>query len=167
MKAFMTNGTLDFLEGILLKHKSIHFHYMHNGSGTLVYYEDNGKNVFGAGRTYEVILSNGHIQPSGYVVMHNIPLTEEGKPIFIDRFRQRVNQISSFPGFQSFRLLQSVKDQMHIVFTQWTSKDHFESWKESEDFMKSHYHQDIKQPAYFAARPFSVSYLMIAEEDLS
>lgn len=166
MKAFMTNGTLEFLEKNLLKHDSFHFHFMHNGSGTLAYYESEGKSIFGAGRTYEIILTSGSIQDTGYVVMNNIPLTEEGKPIFVDRFKRRISDISDMPGFQAFRLLKSNRDNTYVVCTQWATKDDFEAWENSEDFIKSHRHQDIKQPAYFAARPFSVSYIMVNEEEI-
>lgn len=166
MKAFMTNGTLDYLQKITSTHKSLDLHLMHNGSGTLAYYETAEKSIFEAGRVYEIILTSRAIQDEGYVVMINIPLTEEGKPIFIDRFRRRINKISLMPGFQAFRLLKSVRDNTYIVFSQWATKADFEKWKDSEDFLKSHDHHDIKQPAYFAARPFSIKYIMIDDEEL-
>lgn len=167
MKAFMTNGTLDFLQKIATKQKSLEFHLMHNASSTLAYYEAEGKSVFGAGRTYEIILTSGEIQAEGYVVMNNIPLTEEGKPVFVDRFKQRQGKIDFMPGFQAFRLLKPVKGNTYVIFSQWNAEADFELWKGSEDFMKSHHNKAVKPPAYFAARPFVASYSMVDEEDKS
>lgn len=165
MKAFMTNGTLDFLDKLTKKHKEFNFHLMKSASSTLAYYESNGKSVFGAGREYVIRFENGKILEDGYVVMNNIPLMEEGKPIFIDRFRQRQNDIYMMPGFQAFRLLEPIKGNTYIIFTQWASKKYFEKWQESDDFAKSHYNQAVKPPAYFAKRPFISTYQMVNEED--
>ena len=165
MKAFMTNRTLDFLDQLAKKHSQLHFHLMKSASSTLAYYESEQKSVFGAGREYIILFESGHIQEEGYVVMNNIPLTEEGKPVFIDRFRQRQGDINQMLGFQAFRLLEPVKGNTYIIFTQWTSKEYFEKWQESDEFAKSHYNQAVKPPAYFAKRPFISTYKMVDEED--
>ncbi|HLQ97238.1 MAG TPA: antibiotic biosynthesis monooxygenase [Candidatus Dormibacteraeota bacterium] len=165
MKAFMTNGTLDFLDKLARKHSQLHFYFMKNASSTLAYYESKQKSVFGAGREYVIRFESGQIQEEGYVVMNNIPLTEEGKPVFIDRFKQRQDDINQMPGFQAFRLLEPVKGNTYIIFTQWASEEHFEKWQESDEFAKSHHNQAVKPPAYFAKRPFISAYRMVDEED--
>src|SRR5699024_4402303 len=91
---------------------------------------------------------------------------EEGKPIFTYRFQQRQDDIQKMPGFQAFRLLEPVKGNTYIIFTQWTSKEFFEKWQESDEFAKSHANQAVKPPAYFAKRPFISTYNMVDEEDL-
>lgn len=165
MKAFMTGGTLDFLMKLAEKHKQYHFYLMMNASSALAYYESDGKSVFGAGRTYTKLFESGFIQDEGYVVMNHIPLTEEGEPVFVNRFRQRQDNINAMPGFQSFRLLEPARGNTYIIFTQWTSKTHFEKWKESDEFAKSHHNSAVKPPAYFAKRPFVSTYKMVDEED--
>src|SRR5690625_762856 len=116
MKAFMTSGTLDFLEKLANKHKQLHFYLMNSSSSTLAYYESSGKSIFGAGREYRVLFESGSVQDEGYVVMNNIPLTEEGKPVFVDRFRQRQDHISTMPGFQAFSFLEPVKGNTYVFF---------------------------------------------------
>src|SRR5690625_7546504 len=122
---------------------------MKNASSTLAYYESKQKSVFGAGREYVIRFESGQIQEEGYVVMNNIPLTEEGKPVFIDRFKQRQDDINQMPGFQAFRLLEPVKGNTYIIFTQWASEEHFEKWQESDEFAKSHHNKAVKPPDYF------------------
>lgn len=166
MKAFMTGGTLDFLVKLAEKHKQLHFHLMINASSTLAYYEADGKSVFGAGRSYSILFESGSIQEEGYVVMNHIPLTEEGKPVFVDRFRQRQDNINAMPGFQAFRLLEPLKGNTYVIVTQWASKGHFENWRDSDEFTKSHHNSAVKPPAYFAKRPFVSTYKMVDEEEL-
>lgn len=166
MKAFMTGGTLDFLVKLVEKNRQHDFYLMKSSSNILAYYESDGKSVFGAGRDYKILFENGMIQEHGYVVMNNIPLTEEGKPVFLDRFRQRQDNISKMPGFQAFRLLEPFKGDTYVIFTQWASKEHFENWRESDEFAKSHHNSAVKPPAYFAKRPFISTYRMVDEEDI-
>jgi heme-degrading monooxygenase HmoA len=167
MKAFMTNGTLDYLVKLTEKHNKLDFHLMINAASTLAYYEASSKrSVFGAGREYVILLESGKILVDGYVVMNNIPLTEEGKPLFMDRFRQRQDVVNTIPGFQAFRLLKPTKGNTYVIFTQWASEACFEQWKESDEFATSHDNITVKPPAYFAKRPFVSKYRMVDEEDL-
>src|SRR5690625_2547915 len=161
MKAFMTNGTLDVLKSIAKKHPDIDFYYMNSDTSSLAYYEDKARNVFSSGRAYEVLISKGEIQQEGFIVMNNIPVTDEGQPIFEDRFKQRQNDVDSMPGCQAFRLLRPTEGNTYVVFTQWAREQDFKNWKSSDQFTKSHKGQHTKPPAYFADRPFISSYHMI------
>lgn len=163
MKAFMTNGTVDFLEKLEKKHPNIHLYFMTSNTGGLAYYEAE-KNIFSAGREYEILIQKGNIQDEGYVVMNNIPVTEEGQPVFEDRFKQRQNEVEMMPGFQAFRLLKPKKGRTYVVFTQWRSEQDFENWKNSKEFKHTHQGQ-TKPPAYFADRPFLTNYHMIDKND--
>lgn len=165
MKAFMTSGTLNFLEKITEKNAQLTFFLMNSASSTLAYYEGEGKSVFGAGREYEIVIKSGNIQETGYIVMNNIPLTEEGKPVFEDRFKQRQEDISSLQGLQAFRMLKPLKGSTYVILTQWASGEDYKTWKDSDDFTKSHENQAVKPPAYFAARPFVTSYSMVIEDE--
>lgn len=165
MKAFMTNGTLDVLKSIAKKHPDIDFYCMNSDTSSLAYYEDKVKNVFSTGRAYEVLITKGNIQEEGYIVMNNIPVTDEGQPIFEDRFKQRQDEVDSMPGFQAFRLLRPLEGNTYVVFTQWASEQDFTNWKNSDQFKESHKGQATKPPAYFADRPFITSYHMIDQEE--
>lgn len=165
MNAYMTNGTFDFLKKLRDDYPAINFYYMSGDSSTLVYYEASSKSIFSAGRSYEAIIENGDLQESGFVVMNNIPVTEEGTAVFEDRFKQRQQNVESMPGFQAFRLLRPKKGNTYVVLTQWASEDDFENWKNSDQFKKAHKDGGTKPPAYFADRPFITSYQMINLDD--
>lgn len=162
----MTIGTLDLLKSIDKKHPETDFYYMNSATSTMAYYEGEGKTIFASGREYEVLITKGQIKEEGFIVMNNIPVTDEGQPVFEDRFKQRQNEVDSMPGFQAFRLLRPTTGNTYVVFTQWASEQDFKAWKNSEQFTKAHKGQGTKPPAYFADRPFITSYHMIDPEEM-
>lgn len=162
-KAFMTNGTYAFLKKLEQKHDHLSFYFMKNHD-TLAYYEGIGKSVFTAGRAYDILLSKGLIEKQGFVAMNHIPVTTDGRPVFEERFKQRQHAVETMPGFQAFRLLKPKKGLAYIVLTQWKREAYFNEWRESKAFEKAHNKQSVKQPAYFADRPFLKTYTMIKEE---
>ncbi|WP_077325002.1 antibiotic biosynthesis monooxygenase family protein [Virgibacillus siamensis] len=162
MNAFMTKGTFDFLKNLKDKHPDLDLFYMNGDGSTLVYYEsDQKKSIFASGRDFEAIIEKGQLKKKGYVVMNNIPVTDEGRAVFEENFRNRQQHVDSFAGFQAFRLLRPKKSNQYVVLTQWASKEDFEAWKNSDQFKKAHNKGNVKQPAYFADRPFITSYHMI------
>ena len=167
MKAFMTTGTLNFLEKIADKHDNYSFFLMVGPSNTLAYYEGNKKNVFAAGRAYDILTQHGNILDEGYVVMNHIPVTSEGMPIFENHLKKREAHVSALHGLHAFRLLKPTKGYTYIILTQWQSADHYEAWRETEDFQEILGYQAMKQPAYFAARPYGTSYHMYIEDEVT
>ncbi|SES70056.1 Heme-degrading monooxygenase HmoA [Oceanobacillus limi] len=165
MKAYMTNGTGDFLEKLAKKHPQQTIHIMSSGAGSLAYYEGTNKELFVAGRTYEVLVEKGNIQEEGFVAMNNIPVTEEGRPVFEDRFKNRKHEVDNMEGFQAFRLLRPVSGNTYVVLTQWKSEVDYDHWKNSGSFKKSHSESPTKPPAYFADRPFLTTYYMKKEDE--
>lgn len=165
MKAYMTNGTYQFLKELNKKHANIRFHFMNSASGSLAYYEGNGKSVFASGREYDIILQSGTMMEEGFVIMNNIPVTEEGMPVFENHFKEGQGNVDAMPGFQAFRLLRPTSGNVYVVLTQWATKQDFDHWKNSDDFAKAHKNQAVKPPAYFANKPFVTSYMMIKEDE--
>lgn len=161
----MTNGTKDLMEKIMIKHENLTIHLMNSAASTLAYYEDDKKSIFKAGRAYEIIVQNGNIEEEGYVVMNNIPLSEEGIPVFEYRFKKRQKDLNTVEGFQAFRLLKPQKGNTYVVLTQWATEEDYEAWKDSDNFTKAHQNQAIKPPAYFTERPFITAYSMGDEEE--
>ncbi|MBS3680516.1 antibiotic biosynthesis monooxygenase [Ornithinibacillus massiliensis] len=162
MKAYLTNGTIDFLIKFAKKYPAIHFHFMNGPSNDIAYYEGTDQQIFQAGREYDVIVQSGDIMETGYVVLNNIPVIDEGRPLFEDNFKKRQKEVDSQPGFQAFRLLKPMSGNTYIVFTQWDSAQSYERWKNSEAFKKAH--AETKPPAYFADRPFVTTYSMIERD---
>ena len=164
MKAYMTNGTVDFLAKIADDHPELTFFIMTGPSSTLVYYEDNQKSIFAAGREYEILLNKGNIQEEGFVVMNHIPIADEGKPVFEQGFQRRQHAVESMPGFHAYRLLKPLKGNTYVVLTQWAREKDYNAWKNSEEFSKAHQASSVKQPAYFLEQPFASTYSMYDPE---
>src|SRR5690625_3140952 len=118
MNAYMTNGTIEYLEKLADQHPQFEFFIMNSVSSTVAYYEDAGKNIFNSGREYEILIKSGDIQMEGFVVLNNIPLTAEGSPVFIDRFRKNQPKVESVPGFQAFRDRKSTRlNSSHVAIS--------------------------------------------------
>ncbi|AXI08734.1 antibiotic biosynthesis monooxygenase [Oceanobacillus zhaokaii] len=165
MKAFMTIGTIDFLLKLEGKYRDIQFYFMTNSENGAAYYENSSKNVFSAGREYEVVIETGKLKKEGFIVMNNIPVQEEEQPAFEYRFKNRKNAVDAMPGFEAFRLLRPVKGNTYVVLTQWHSSKDFDNWKNSEQFKQAHKNQSTKPAAYFPERPFVTAYQMYAEDE--
>lgn len=165
MNAFMTKGTFDFLKKMPEKHPNIDFFFMRENTSTLIYYEGEKKNIFASGKEYESVTQSGTLQKNGYVVMNNIPVADDGKAIFEDKFKQRRGNVESAPGFQAFRLLRPKKGNTYVAMTQWASESDFDNWKNSDEFKQAHKDGgDVKPPAYFLDRPFVTNYHMVDME---
>ncbi len=94
--------------------------------------------------------------------MNNIPVADEGKATFEDKFKQRQQSVENMKGFQAFRLLRPNKGNTYVVMTQWASEDDYENWKNSDQFKQAHKDgADTKPPAYFLDQPFVTNYHMI------
>ena len=66
---------------------------MHGASNSILLHETEGKTVFQTPRRYEVISSSGTLTENGFFAFNNIPVTDEGRPIFEHRFQSRTVQI--------------------------------------------------------------------------
>lgn len=165
MYAYMTKGTYDFLHKLESKHPDISIYFMGGDSGALAYYEGDHKNIFAAGRSFDILEKTGEIQQEGYVVMNNIPVTEDGGDKVEEQFKQRNSGLSNMTGFQAFRLLRPKKGNTYVVLTQWHSEADFDNWKNSAAFKNQHANQAAKPPAYIMDKPFITSYHMIKDED--
>ena len=62
---------------------------MHGEGNSLLLHETEGKTVFQTPRRYEVISSSGTLEENGFFAFNNIPVTDEGRPIFEHRFTKR------------------------------------------------------------------------------
>ncbi|WP_117170839.1 antibiotic biosynthesis monooxygenase family protein [Paraliobacillus sediminis] len=159
MKAYMTNGTLEYLEQIRDNYPAITMYFMRNNTSTTVYYEDTGISVFKEARSYTVISDRGSFQEHGYVVMTHIPVTDDGKPIFESEFKQRADRIEKVPGFYAFRVLRPLHGNTYVLAIQWDSEQSYQVWRDS-DVYNQNYGKDIK-PKYRAGKSFRTIYNMV------
>ncbi|MFP7494831.1 antibiotic biosynthesis monooxygenase [Terribacillus saccharophilus] len=164
MNAYFTNGTTEFLRQ--LKHKEQAKIWVFEGEGALAYTEDPHAAKFATPRTYEHVTGTGDIPDDGYIAINNIPVTDEGRPIFEDVFKQRAGKIDQTPGFHALRVLRPQSGNTYLVLTAWEDKQRFEDWKKSEAFQHAH-KKDDKQPKRppFSAGPAYVTTYHIDNEE--
>ncbi|MBP3951434.1 antibiotic biosynthesis monooxygenase family protein [Bacillus suaedae] len=113
-------------EGILMK----------NNDDILVYVEAIIEHP--TAKNYEIFSSTGELPASGYVVMNNIPVTEEGRATFEERFKNRAGLVETEPGFQTIRILRPLDDDTYVVVTIWDDEQSFKNWQESNSYKNAH-----------------------------
>ncbi|MRH44146.1 antibiotic biosynthesis monooxygenase [Aquibacillus halophilus] len=167
MKAFMTNGTLDYLTRIDKQHPNLSLFLMYDQDNTLAYYEDEGPTIFDTPREFEIIVSKGELKNDGFVVMNNIPVTDEGKPIFESQFKQRAGMIEDTPGFYALRVLRPTRGNKYVVMVQWKDSQSYQEWKNSEAFSKSHSKttKAKEKPSYSAGPSYAINYHMVEDDE--
>jgi hypothetical protein len=129
MKIFITAGTLDFLKKIEDKYPEEIMLAMLNENGALLLHETNGQTVFKEPRRYEVLESYGELNKEGFVVMNNIPVTDEGRPLFEHQFKQQSETLINTSGLTALRLLRSLTSNPYILMTVWENKDMYQKWQ--------------------------------------
>lgn len=142
MNVYITTGTFDFLQQLKEKHSNETIFLMQNGENTLLLHETEGKTVFSAPRGYEVVDGKGTIEQKGFVVMNNIPVTDEGRPVLEYRFKNRAGLIEKEPGFIAIRVLRPIKSDTYIILTVWEKESDFNKWTNSTAFHQAHPKKD-------------------------
>ena len=138
MNIFLTSGTIDFMKTLQKQFANEEMVVMHGASNSILLHETIGKTLFQTPRRFEVISSSGTLQQHGFFALNNIPVTDEGRPIFEHRFHNQADTISESPGFIAQRLLRPLNSDTYIVLTQWTAKNFFELWKDSPVYAYIH-----------------------------
>ncbi|MEI3607828.1 antibiotic biosynthesis monooxygenase [Pseudogracilibacillus sp. SE30717A] len=165
MWAFMTTGTTNVLKNITDSHPNIDFYFMKKAGSTLVYYEDNRKKgVFVSGRNFEILETYGALDKTGFVHMENIPVMEDGAAVFEDQVKKRLPLLEHTDGLNAARLLKQKKSNQYVILTQWKTEQYYISWQRSDLFKQMDFQNMARLPAYFAERPFTSTYIMMAEE---
>lgn len=134
MNIYLTSGTMDFMETLRKRHKHETMIVMHGTGNSVLLHETEGESVFQTPRRYEVISSSEALQEQGFFAFINIPVTDEGRPIFEHRFQSRVEPIDKEPGFVAYRLLRPLDSDTYIIITQWSSPAFFDIWKQSHTY---------------------------------
>ncbi|KAA0966823.1 antibiotic biosynthesis monooxygenase [Sporosarcina sp. ANT_H38] len=162
MNIYMTSGTPDFMESLKNKYVSEGLLAMHGDGNSLLLHETAGKTVFQTPRRYEIISSSGTLQENGYFVFNNIPVTDEGRPVFEHDFKERASTIESELGFIAFRLLRPLDSDTYIVLTEWSSNTYYTRWKNSTSFGQTHAGVD-NTPHIFSSAPYVTTYMTRGE----
>ncbi|MCI2253496.1 antibiotic biosynthesis monooxygenase [Domibacillus sp. 8LH] len=169
MNVFITTGTYDFLKTIQKKHSKENILLMDGAQGAALVHETSGKTVFSTPRRYEVVDASGELVNRGYVVLNNIPVTDEGRPLFEHRFKNRAGAIENQPGFLSIRVLRPIKSDTYVIFTQWEDSASFENWKSSQAFNEAHKKRGTeggldKKPNIFSGESYVTTFTIPNEQ---
>ena len=142
-----------------------------NGSGnSLLLHETDGKTIFSTPRSYKVISSSGTLKEEGFFALNNIPVTDEGRPVFEHRLLSRIDQIENEHGFIAFRLLRPAESDTYIVLTQWSNKGDFKSWEKSDTYKSVHESNESgagldKMPHLFSSAAYVTTYKTTKDDE--
>lgn len=170
MNIYLTSGTKDFMGTVRKRFATETMILMHGASNSVLLHETEGKTVFQTPRRYEVISSSGTLTENGFFALNNVPITDEGRPIFEHRVQSRIQEISEELGFVAYRLLRPLKSETYIVLTQWTSKVFLNLWLDSPTYKKlqesiEHEAGLDKMQRIFLSAPYVTTYKTNKDED--
>ena len=169
MYIYLTSGTGDFLEQLKNKYPNEKMILIHGEGNSVLIHETEGKSVFTTPRKFEVLDSVNHLEERGFFVFNNIPVTDEGRPVFEHRFLNRARAIEDEPGFVAFRLLRPINSEAYIVMTQWNGPHSFEAWKSSKAFTSAHAERKeptgVNQQNIFSAASYVTTYSVAPKEE--
>ncbi len=137
MNIYMTTGTHGFLQKLMESHPEEEMILMQGGDALLLH-ETNGESVFESPRSYEVVDQTGNLPHSGFVVFNNIPVSDEGRPLFEYRFKNRAGLIEEVAGFIAIRVLRPLNSDTYSIMTVWEDEKSFQGWQESKQYQKAH-----------------------------
>ncbi|WP_160724631.1 antibiotic biosynthesis monooxygenase family protein [Bacillus sp. USDA818B3_A] len=131
MNIYITAGTLDYLRKIEDKYPNEHMYAMMNENGAVLLHETKVPAVFNEPRKYEVLESYGELKNEGFVVMNNISVSDEGRPLFEHQFKQLTGSVVTAQGLTALRLLRPLTSSPYIILTLWESKVLYQKWQSS------------------------------------
>ena len=171
MHIYLTSGTAEFMEQVKNKYPKEHMILIHGEGNSVLIHETEGKSVFATPRKFEVLDSTNDLEDRGFFVLNNIPVTDEGRPVFEHRFLNREGTVENEPGFIAFRLLRPLNGDTYIVLTQWNGPHSFEAWKRSQAFKSAHADRKeatttgIRQQNIFSAASYVSTYTVAKKEE--
>lgn len=110
---------------------------MNNDEEVLVLQEAETSNLEDA-EVYEILDHNGDLPSGRFAVLNNIPVTEEGRGIFEERFSNRARLIEAEPGFIAIRVLRPLNSDTYVILTMWEDEESFTNWQSSQAYGKAH-----------------------------
>jgi heme oxygenase (mycobilin-producing) len=171
MFVYLTTGTSSYLKTVKEKHPDEALILMENGDQALLLHETTKPSIFNSPRKLEVIDQRGIYAEKGFVVMNNIPVTDEGRPVFEHRFKNRAGLIEKEPGFIALRVLRPINSDTYVILTMWENESAFNNWKSSSSFKQAHEKKEPAQKAadfnknIFSGPPFVTQYTIKGKDE--
>lgn len=89
-------------------------------------------------QAYHVLDAERELKGDTYAVCNNIPVTEDGKETFEQRFQNRARKIENEPGFVAIRVCRPLNSDTYVIITLWDTEEAFKNWKESKAYNHAH-----------------------------
>ncbi len=166
----MTQGTPEYLLKLKNQHTNTEMFLFENEDRGLLIHETSNETVFQEPRTYEVVDQVGELKNNSFVVCNNIPVTDEGRPVFEYRFKNRAGLIEKEPGFVAIRVLRPVDSDTYVIMTLWNEEKDFKQWQQSKAYEHAHKKRGTSegidhQKSYFPRPSYVTTYTEYVEED--
>ncbi|MDV6378341.1 antibiotic biosynthesis monooxygenase [Sporosarcina sp. GW1-11] len=112
---------------------------------------------------YEVMDHSGDLPSGRFAVLNNVPVSEDGREIFEQRFSNRARLIEAEPGFVAIRVLRPVESDTYVILTMWDDEESFTAWQSSQAYGKAHAKRGTddgvdKRPNIFPRPSFVTTY---------
>ncbi|MBP2241088.1 heme-degrading monooxygenase HmoA [Cytobacillus eiseniae] len=130
MNIHMTSGTFDFLYKVKEKYPHESMYLMQDMYNAVLLHETEKSSVFNTPRSFQVIDSFGSIDNIGMVVMNNIPVIDEDRPL-IEFKLKNTKQMANQKDLLALRVLRPLKANTYIVLTLWKNEAAFMNWEAS------------------------------------
>lgn len=118
---------------------------------------------------FQTIDSSGSLN-GGFAVLNNIPVSEDGRTAFEERFLDRARRVEDMPGFSGIRVLRPLQGDTYVILTVWQDEDSFKEWQNSESYNHAHKKRDTSEgitqqrPEIFARPSFVTTYQVVPPE---
>jgi heme-degrading monooxygenase HmoA len=100
------------------------------------------------------------------VVENHIPVSEEYRGQFEQRWKGGTTYVHNSPGFVRNEVLRPLKGDAHyIVRTYWESNEDFERWSKSEEFALAHKNARSLPEEMFSGKSFLTIHEIIASTE--
>lgn len=166
MNVYIAFGTIEYLSKIKKNNLAECMLFMHDGESAVLMHETKGTTIFKEPKKYEIIDKRGSIcSDGGFAVFTYISVTDEGKPLFEQQFKELSRFIESHSGFVALRVLRPLFKNTYIIFTLWETEQDFNKWEQNEAFA-NHYKKALgmSDKLIFPSPPRVKKYYIVKDE---
>ncbi len=163
MKIYLTFGTSDYLKTFIETHPSEKLMLLGNDETSVLIHETEGNTIFNEPLSYEIIDGSGEIGIGSFAVFNNVPVSDESRAVFEDRFKKRAGLVEQEKGFCSIRVLRPLASDTFVILTLWELEKDFTAWQQSQAYGTAHAKRGTadgidKKPSIFPRPSFVTKY---------
>lgn len=163
VELYKWEGHRDQAVAVLASEPNARLIFLVNGEESALLYESDGGPPLANSEAYQVLDAVGDINDGYYAVFNNIPVTDEGREKFEERFKERARLIKKEPGFAAIRVLRPLTSDTYVVLTLWEDEKSFANWQQSKAYGEAHARRGTeegidKQPNIFPRPSFVKTY---------